>query len=172
MRIQPANSTSTVTGGGKSKTKTRKKKNYDQRENQQPVAVEKVSVEPLEIDEESLDPALKTKFGYKKQFAVVPKPQKIPHEELLRKYKQYEIRVREAIKQQKIFRIISAYDVPTLRTELYQRGWVETTLHPWQSEYHKMSDSLLLEKAAPGNDFEHVLLARITGERWKFKVSR
>lgn len=143
--------------------KVKKKKNYDQREKVNTVVV-KVAVEDLE-NEEYCDPSLKTKFGYRKQFATVPKPQKIPHEELMRKYKLYEVRVREAIKQQKIFRIISAYDVPTVREELYKRGWVETVLHPWQSEYHKMSDTLLLEKAAAGNAFEHVLLSRITGER-------
>lgn len=58
---------------------------------------------------------VQTKFGYKIQFATMPKPQKTPYEELTKKYKVYEARVKDAIKQQKIFRIISAYDVPTVR---------------------------------------------------------
>lgn len=66
---------------------------------------------------------VKTKFGYKIQFVTMPKPQKTPHEELTKKYKVYEARVKEAIKQQKIFRIISAYDVPTVRK--VRKIWVE-----------------------------------------------
>lgn len=66
-------------------------------------------------EEPPYDCCVKTKFGYKIQFTPVPKPQKTPYEELLKKYKVYELRVKEALKQQKVFRIISAYDVPTVR---------------------------------------------------------
>uniref|UniRef100_A0A336L6M1 CSON005253 protein n=1 Tax=Culicoides sonorensis TaxID=179676 RepID=A0A336L6M1_CULSO len=108
---------------------------------------------------------LKTKFGYMIQFTNAPKPQKTPYSEIQRRYKRYQAMVAVALKQQKVFRIISAYDVPTIRRELYQRGWVETVMHPWQNEYQKMSDAELCEKAGPGNDFEHVLLSRIAGEK-------
>lgn len=147
----------------KSRKPNKKKNNYDRRSQEEEKVV--INLEPLNVAEEDLDPSLKTKFGYRKQFAAIPQPEKTPYEELLKKYKAYEAKVREAIKEQKIFRIISAYDVPTIREELYARGWVETVLHPWQSEYHKMSDALLLEKAASGNCFEHVLMSRIAGER-------
>lgn len=83
---------------------------------------EKLKVVKQATQEEQTQPpqeydgcCVKTKFGYKIQFATMPKPQKTPHEELTKKYKVYEARVKEAIKQQKIFRIISAYDVPTVR---------------------------------------------------------
>lgn len=117
-------------------------------------------------NEKENDPSLlKTKFGYIIQYNSVPRPQKTPYTELKKRYNRYEALVATALKQQKVFRIISAYDVPTIRRELYKRGWVETVMHPWQNEYQKLSDAELCEKAGPGNDFEHVLLSRITGEK-------
>ncbi|XP_063708708.1 tubulin glycylase 3B-like [Culicoides brevitarsis] len=116
------------------------------------------------VVEESDTNMLKTKFGY-----IIhhnnPKPERTPYSELKRRFHAYEAVVAKALKQQKVFRIISAYDVPTIRRELYKRGWVETVMHPWQNEYQKMTDAELCEKAGPGNDFEHVLLSRITGEK-------
>lgn len=103
----------------KAKPKIKRKKNYDQREKEHKLVIQ---TENLDIvDETCLDPSLKTKFGYRKQFATIPKPQKTPYDALLRKYKMYEEKVKEAIKEQKVFRIISAYDVPTVRVELYKR---------------------------------------------------
>lgn len=107
---------------------------------------------------------LQTKFGYIVH-KTIPRPQRTPYSELKRRFHEYELVVAKALKQQKVFRIISAYDVPTVRRELYKRGWVETVMHAWQNEYQKMSDSELCDKAGPGNDFEHVLLSRITGEK-------
>lgn len=79
------------------------------------------------------------------------------------KYEEYKQRAARAVREGKIFRVISAYDVPRVKYELIQRGYVESIAHSWNDEYLRLSDYVLLEEAQPGNMFEQALLSRLIG---------
>lgn len=79
------------------------------------------------------------------------------------KYEEYKERAARAVREGKIFRVISAYDVPRVKYELIQRGYVESIAHSWNDEYLRLSDYVLLEEAQPGNMFEQALLSRLIG---------
>uniref|UniRef100_A0A336MXP1 CSON002726 protein n=1 Tax=Culicoides sonorensis TaxID=179676 RepID=A0A336MXP1_CULSO len=79
------------------------------------------------------------------------------------KYQEYKDRATNAVREGKIFRVISAYDVPRVKYELIQRGYVESIAHSWNDEYLRLSDYVLLEEAQPGNMFEQALLSRLIG---------
>lgn len=79
------------------------------------------------------------------------------------KYEAYKERAARAVREGKIFRVISAYDVPRVKYELIQRGYIESIAHSWNDEYLRLSDYVLLEEAQPGNMFEQALLSRLIG---------
>lgn len=79
------------------------------------------------------------------------------------KYEEYKERAARAVREGKIFRVISAYDVPRVKYELIQRGYVESIAHSWNDEYLRLSDYVLLAEAQPGNMFEQALLSRLIG---------
>lgn len=76
---------------------------------------------------------------------------------------EYKRRAATAVQAGKIFRIISAYDVPRVKYELIKRGFVESISHSWNDEYLRLSDVVLLQEASDGNMYEQALLSRLIG---------
>lgn len=81
----------------------------------------------------------------------------------VKRMEEYKRRAVTAVEQGKIFRIISAYDVPRVKYELIKRGYVESISHSWNDEYLRLSDVVLLQEATDGNMYEQALLSRLIG---------
>lgn len=80
-----------------------------------------------------------------------------------KRLEEYKQRAVTAVQEGKIFRIISAYDVPRVKYELIKRGYVESISHSWNDEYLRLSDVVLLQEASDGNMYEQALLSRLIG---------
>lgn len=84
-------------------------------------------------------------------------------QEMLEKYQMYKKKVNKAIEEGKVFRIVGRYDWPRLRIEFRRRGWVEKRHLGSDSEMALFPQSILLEEAQPGNEFERTLITKMLG---------
>lgn len=75
----------------------------------------------------------------------------------------YRNKVQSAIQQKKIFRIVSSYDAPKIKSELLKRGFIEQKVIPWHSIYYQMPLQMLVEEAQRDEEAEHALHAKLMG---------
>lgn len=76
---------------------------------------------------------------------------------------EYKARVAAAIQQKKIFRIVSSYDAPKIKSELLKRGFIEQKVVPWHSIYYQMPLQMLVEEAQRDEEAEDALYAKLMG---------
>lgn len=76
---------------------------------------------------------------------------------------EYKAKVLTAIQQKKIFRIVSSYDAPKIKSELLKRGFIEQKVIPWHSIYYQMPLQMLVEEAQRDEEAEHALHAKLMG---------
>lgn len=87
------------------------------------------------------------------------------HMDMLQKYITYHCWVTEAKQKGRFFRITASGNFTKLRKELKKRGFIEQKPLPSESVFFTMPNSILLEEAAQGNDYEQALVARMVGRR-------
>lgn len=90
------------------------------------------------------------------------------HVELLRRYVEYHCWVLDAKKKGRFFHIVSQTNCANfkkLRRELKKRGFVEQKPIPSESIFMQMPNTILLEEAKEGNEYEQALIAKMIGRR-------
>lgn len=90
------------------------------------------------------------------------------HVELLQRYVEYHCWVLDAKKKGRFFHIVSQTNCANfkkLRRELKKRGFVEQKPIPSESVFMQMPNTILLEEAKEGNEYEQALIAKMIGRR-------
>lgn len=87
---------------------------------------------------------------------------------MLKKYLEYHCWVKRAKERGRFFRIMCTtnhHNLTKLRKELKKRGFIEQKPLPSESVFFSMPNSILLEEAHDGNDYEQALVAKMIGRR-------
>uniref|UniRef100_A0A336L726 CSON005252 protein n=1 Tax=Culicoides sonorensis TaxID=179676 RepID=A0A336L726_CULSO len=87
------------------------------------------------------------------------------HIDMLRKYIEYHCWITKAKQKGRFFRISAGGNFSKLRSELKKRGFIEQIYLPSESVFYTMPNSILLEEAQRGNEYERALVAKIIGKR-------
>lgn len=90
------------------------------------------------------------------------------HLAMLKKYVEYFCWVSQAKEKNRFFHIVSTVkcaNFAKLRRELKKRGFVELNTIPSESVFLSMPNSILLEEAKNGNEYEQALVAKMIGRR-------
>lgn len=85
--------------------------------------------------------------------------------EIQQKLSMYRQMVATALQQNKLFKIVSTYDAPKIKSELKKRGFLEMKVIPWHSIYYQMPLPMLVDEARTDNEAEHALLSKLIGHR-------
>lgn len=87
------------------------------------------------------------------------------HIDMLKKYIEYHCWITKAKERGRFFRITATGNFSKLKKELTKRGFIEQVYLPSESVYFTMPNSILLEEAQRGNEYERALVAKIIGKR-------
>lgn len=87
------------------------------------------------------------------------------HIDMLKKYIDYHCWITKAKEKGRFFRIAATGNFSKLKKELKKRGFIEQVYLPSESVYFTMPNSILLEEAKRGNEYERALVAKIIGKR-------
>ncbi|XP_063709769.1 tubulin glycylase 3B-like isoform X2 [Culicoides brevitarsis] len=87
------------------------------------------------------------------------------HIDMLKKYIDYHCWITKAKEKGRFFRIAATGNFSKLKKELKKRGFIEQIYLPSESVYFTMPNSILLEEAQRGNEYERALVAKIIGKR-------
>lgn len=87
------------------------------------------------------------------------------HIDMLKKYIEYHCWITKAKERGRFFRITATGNFSKLKKELKKRGFIEQIYLPSESVFFTMPNSILLEEAQKGNEYERALVARIIGKR-------
>lgn len=85
--------------------------------------------------------------------------------EIKKKLCMYRQMVATALKENKIFKVVSTYDAPKIKSELKKRGFLEMKVIPWHSMYFQMPLQMLVDEARDGNEAEYALLSKLIGHK-------
>lgn len=88
--------------------------------------------------------------------------------DMLKKYLEYHVWVNRAKEKGRFFRILTETNhanLTKLRKELKKRGFIEQKPLPSESFLFTMPNSILLEEAHDGNEYEQALVAKMIGRR-------
>lgn len=85
--------------------------------------------------------------------------------EIQKKLSMYRQMVATAVQENKIFKIVSTYDAPKIKSELKKRGFLEMKVIPWHSLYYQMPLPMLVDEARAGNEAEYALLSKLIGHK-------
>lgn len=87
------------------------------------------------------------------------------HIDMLKKYIEYHCWITKAKQKGRFFRIAANGNFSKLKKELKKRGFIEQIYLPSESVFFTMPNSILLEEAKSGNEYERALVAKIIGKR-------
>lgn len=87
------------------------------------------------------------------------------HIDMLKKYIEYHCWITKAKEKGRFYRIAATGNFSKLKKELKKRGFIEQIYLPSESVYYTMPNSILLEEAQAGNEYERALVAKIIGKR-------
>lgn len=108
-------------------------------------------------------PSESVSSGYSTPGPMSPARQK--NLEIKKKLQMYRRMVATAVQSNKIFKIVSSYDAPKIKSELKKREWLELKVIPWHSLYYQMPLQMLVNEAEPDNEAEHALISKLIGHR-------